>query len=128
MSLTAIPESRRSLAVPPVEISSTPISESLRAKSAKPVLSVTLGIARWILWDIQSLKSGNFAAEGLREFYQLEQAWCAMTNRLTTRHGGAEKSFYVLARAVSFTLPSAISTEYSTCSQPYCFLISFVFF
>src|SRR5438270_2206377 len=35
---------------------------------------------------------------------------------------------YVFALAVSFTLPSAMSTEYSTFSQPYCFLISFVFF
>src|SRR6185437_13399335 len=65
MSLTLTPESRSSLAVPPVETSSTPITASLRAKSATPVLSVTLRIARWILWDIAA--SGR---EVERKFYR----------------------------------------------------------
>ena len=46
MSFTAMPESRSSLAVPPVETSSTSIAASRRAKSTSPVLSVTLKIAR----------------------------------------------------------------------------------
>ena len=46
MSFTLTPESRNSLAVPPVEISSTPIPASLRANSTSPVLSVTLRMAR----------------------------------------------------------------------------------
>ena len=46
MSLTAMPDSRISLAVPPVEMSSTPNVDSLRANSTNPVLSVTLRIAR----------------------------------------------------------------------------------
>src|SRR6202167_4177562 len=49
ISLTAMRESRRSLAVPPVEMSSMPRSASCRAKSTRPVLSVTLRMARWIL-------------------------------------------------------------------------------
>ena len=48
MSLTAMPESRSSLAVPPVETSSMPRPESWRAKSTSPVLSVTLRMARWM--------------------------------------------------------------------------------
>ena len=48
MSFTVTPESRNSFAVPPVEISSTPMPASLRANSTSPVLSVTLRMARWI--------------------------------------------------------------------------------
>jgi hypothetical protein len=44
------------LAVPPVEINSTPNLESSRAKSARPVLSVTLRMARWI-FDITEILS-----------------------------------------------------------------------
>src|SRR5258706_15540323 len=49
MSLTGMPESRNSFAVPPVETSSTPKAISLRANSSSPDLSVTLRMARWIL-------------------------------------------------------------------------------
>src|SRR5947209_2006781 len=46
MSCTLMPESRNSLAVPPVETNSMPSRESCRAKSTKPDLSVTLRMAR----------------------------------------------------------------------------------
>src|SRR5271169_1843387 len=67
MSFTATPDSRSSLAVPPVEISSTPNPESLRAKSANPVLSVTLRMARWIL-DIAEILSaaGDGRSDGCK--------------------------------------------------------------
>src|SRR5580700_9364751 len=58
MSLTAMPESRSSLAVPPVEMSSTPRPESWRAKPTNPVLSVTLRTARWILGIVTSTGIG----------------------------------------------------------------------
>src|SRR6266853_1527294 len=48
MSFTRTPESRNSLEVPPVEISSTPRPASLWANSTSPVLSVTLRMARCI--------------------------------------------------------------------------------
>src|SRR4029077_12715005 len=46
MSCTAMPESRSSLAVPPVDTNSMPRRESCRAKSTRPDLSVTLRMAR----------------------------------------------------------------------------------
>src|SRR5271166_6424574 len=52
MSLTAMPESRSSLAVPPVEMSSMPSAASLRAKATSPVLSVTLRRARCMRGDM----------------------------------------------------------------------------
>src|SRR5947199_909026 len=48
ISCTGRPFSRSSLAVPPVEMSSTPSTERRRAKSARPVLSVTERMARSI--------------------------------------------------------------------------------
>src|SRR5450631_4490446 len=60
MSFTAMPESRNSLAVPPVETSSTPKATSLRAKSTSPDLSVTLRMARWILDMRPSAADENF--------------------------------------------------------------------
>src|ERR1700723_6285 len=57
ISFTAMPESRSSLAVPPVEISSTPSLESLRANSTSPVLSVTLRMARWIFRGVDDIES-----------------------------------------------------------------------
>src|SRR5882724_13557909 len=48
MSLTEIPASRRSLAVPPVETSSTSIEARCLANSTRPVLSVTERMARSI--------------------------------------------------------------------------------
>src|ERR1035438_3765892 len=65
ISLTAMPESRNSFAVPPVEMSSIPWPESWRAKSTKPVLSVTLRMARWIrevLEDMIGLLGNNGSA------------------------------------------------------------------
>src|SRR6266704_1687114 len=56
-------ESRSNLAVPPVEISSTPIPVSFWAKSTRPVLSVTLRMARRMgartSDDIDGLECGN---------------------------------------------------------------------
>src|SRR5581483_2002156 len=167
MSLTAMRESRRSFAVPPVETSSTPREASLRAKSAMPVLSVTLRIARWILWDIAASDrevEGEFyrrrkvAASkafsprshgGTENHSQVDKGSEAKSKSLPLRlrsgqalsrtksetrtgypqeFGIDERMDYVFARAVSFTLPSATSTEYSTRSHLYCFLISLVFF
>jgi hypothetical protein len=48
MSFTASPASRRALAVPPVEINSTPAAARVRANSTRPVLSETESNARWI--------------------------------------------------------------------------------
>src|SRR6266704_1795452 len=68
MSFTAMLESRNNLAVPPVEMSSTPIAASLRANSTNPVLSVTLRMARWIfVWvaDMADLEmNGNVPGNG----------------------------------------------------------------
>src|SRR6476620_1390291 len=47
--MTLSPLSRNALAVPPVEISSTPASARVRAKGNSPVLSNTERSARWIL-------------------------------------------------------------------------------
>src|SRR5262245_31717756 len=69
ISRTGIPVWRKSLAVPPVEISSTPKSDSLRAKSAKPVLSVTLRTARAILADICKASDAMGGCSS-RKFYQ----------------------------------------------------------
>src|ERR1700719_1347284 len=92
MSWTGIPESRSSLAVPPVEISSTPIAESLRANSASPVLSVTLRIARWIFWDIlasvgnfrggrtKGILSGQPERRMVREVFRMQNAEVRMQN------------------------------------------------
>src|SRR5258708_24925838 len=72
MSLTAMPDSRSSLAVPPVEMSSMPRPESWRPKSTRPVLSVTLRIARWmreVLRDMIGLGYGRLVRSD-RRFYQ----------------------------------------------------------
>src|ERR1019366_8408437 len=53
-----------SLAVPPVETSSTPNSASLRAKSTSPDLSVTLRMARWILDMSPSGAKRDFSSLG----------------------------------------------------------------
>src|SRR5271156_874303 len=58
-----MPESRSSLAVPPVEMSSMPRLESVRAKSTRPVLSVTLRMARWILEWLEDMTPSDMEDE-----------------------------------------------------------------
>ena len=69
-----MPESRNNLAVPPVEMSSTSMPARLRANSTKPVLSVTLRMARWIflrVGDIAGLEcEREICLRRAAKFYQ----------------------------------------------------------
>src|SRR5262249_1908542 len=67
MSCTRIPDSRSSRAVPPVETSSTPSRSRLWAKSTRPVLSVTLRMARWIFGTNILFRLGNRLRNHYRE-------------------------------------------------------------
>src|SRR5205085_6091023 len=60
MSFTASPASRSALAVPPVEISSTPAAASVWAKVTRPVLSETESSARRIfsIDGVYNLRAG----------------------------------------------------------------------
>jgi hypothetical protein len=51
-----------------------PSAESFRAKSARPVLSVTLRMARWTFGGVGDIVASNgIAALGNRKFYQEEK-------------------------------------------------------
>ena len=64
-SVTSSPASRKALAVPPVEMSSTPCAERPRAKSTRPVLSLTERSARAIFSMGQCLGSNPGKPPGI---------------------------------------------------------------
>src|SRR5271157_1911810 len=88
-----MPESRSSLAVPPVETSSTPNAASLRAKSTSPDLSVTLRMARWILDMRPSGAKGDSSSLGESESSQFPVPSSQSSTPETLRaHSGLEKN------------------------------------
>src|SRR6476619_8541983 len=83
-SITLRPASRKALAVPPVEISSTPWAERPRAKSTSPVLSLTERSARAIFCMGRMSRGANWQAARYHEF----PPW-AKLRRGTSLRGGS---------------------------------------